>query len=237
MKIPALSSLYRQSFSVILGIGGLLVLLGVEVCVPACTEIGVRARSCETVQVVLMEGMAWCGDQGVRQLRGVATFARLRMTHRDIGRTLLHYAVAASSREGTWSLVTLGANRNARTVQDKTPLHYAGGEQSAGAVTVLLRHGADPNARDVWGNTALHHYGEPGLTVTNLLLQHGADPNARNADGDTPLHNTLNPHVAILLLQYGADPDLRNKEGLSPMDVAVVRDNLEVAKLLRDQVD
>ena len=73
--------------------------------------------------------------------------------------------------------------------------------------------------------------------MTNLLLQHGADPNARNADGDTPLHNTLNPHVAILLLQYGADPDLRNKEGLSPMDVAVVRDNLEVAKLLRDQVD
>ena len=83
MKILALSSLYRQSFSVILGIAGLLVLLGVEVCVPTCTESGVRARSCETVQVFLMEGMAWCGDQGVWQLRGVATFARLRMTHRD----------------------------------------------------------------------------------------------------------------------------------------------------------
>ncbi len=205
MKFLALSSLYRQSLSVILGIAGLLVLLGVEVCVPTCTESGVRARSCETVQVVLMEGMAWCGDQGVWQLRGVATFARLRMTHRDYGRTLLHYAVAASSREGTWLLVTLGANRNARTVQDNTPLHYAWGEQSAGAVRVLLRQGADPNARDVWGNT--------------------------------PLHNTLNPHVAILLLQYGADPDLRNKEGLSPLDVAVVRDNLDVAKLLRDQVD
>ena len=205
LKFLALSSLYRQSLSVILGVAGLLVLLGVEVCVPTCTESGVRARSCETVQVVLMEGMAWCGDQGVWQLRGVATFARLRMTHRDYGRTLLHYAVAASSREGTWLLVTLGANRNARTVQDNTPLHYAWGEQSAGAVRVLLRQGADPNARDVWGNT--------------------------------PLHNTLNPHVAILLLQYGADPDLRNKEGLSPLDVAVVRDNLDVAKLLRDQVD
>ena len=205
LKFLALSSLYRQSLSVILGVAGLLVLLGVEVCVPTCTESGVRARSCETVQVILMEGMAWCGDQGVWQLRGVATFARLRMTHRDYGRTLLHYAVAASSREGTWLLVTLGANRNARTVQDNTPLHYAWGEQSAGAVRVLLRQGADPNARDVRGNT--------------------------------PLHNTLNPHVAILLLQYGADPDLRNKEGLSPLDVAVVRDNLEVAKLLRDQVD
>ena len=57
------------------------------------------------------------------------------------------------------------------------------------------------------------------------------------SDGDTPLHNTLNPHKASLLLQYGADPDLRNKEGLSPLDVAVVRDNFDVAKLMRDQVD
>ncbi len=237
MKFLALSSLYRQSLFVILGIAGLLVILGVEVCVPTCTEHGVRNRTCETVQVVLMEGMTWCGDRGVWQLRGVATYARLRMTHRDYGRTLLHYAVAASSREGTWILATLGANRNARTVQDQTPLHYAGGEQSAGAVRVLLRHGADPNARDVWGKTLLHHYGGPGLTVTSLLLQHGADPNARDDWGNTPLHSTLNPHVASLLLQYGAGPDLRNKGGLSPLDVAVVRDNLEVAKVLRDQVD
>ena len=205
MKFLAPSFLYRQSLPVILGIAGLLVILGVEVCVPTCTEHGVRNRTCETVQVVLMEGMAWCGDRGEWQLRGVATYARLRMTHRDYGRTLLHYAVAASSREGTWTLATLGANRNARTVQDQTPLHYAWGEQSAGAVRVLLRHGADPNARDVWGKTLLH--------------------------------STLNPHVASLLLQYGAGPDLRNKGGLSPLDVAVVRDNLEVAKVLRDQVD
>ncbi len=34
MKFLALSSLYRQSLSVILGIAGLLVMLGVEVCVP-----------------------------------------------------------------------------------------------------------------------------------------------------------------------------------------------------------
>ena len=160
----------------ILGIAGLLVLLGVEVCVPACTENGVRARSCETVQVTLMEGMAWCGDRGEWQLRGVATYARIRMTHRDYGRTLLHYAVAASSREGTWLLVTLGANRNARTVQDNTPLHYARGEQSAGGVTVLLSHGA---------NTTLHTTTNPH--IASLLLQHGADPKARNRDGLSPL--------------------------------------------------
>ncbi len=237
MGFLALSSLYRYSLSVILGIAGLLVLLGVEVCVPACTENGVRARSCETVQVTLMEGMAWCGDRGVWQLRGVATYARLQITHRDYGRTLLHYAVAASSREGTWILVTLGANRNARTVLDKTPLHYARGEQSAGAVRALLLHGADPNARDVWGNTALHAYGGPGPAVTSLLLQYGADPNARDVWGNTPLHSTKNPHVASILLQHGADPDLRDDEGKSPLDVAVARDNLEVATVLRDQVD
>ena len=70
-----------------------------------------------------------------------------------------------------------------------------------------------------------------------MLLRHGADPNARDVWGNTPLHSTPNPHIASLLLQYGADPDLRNKEGLSPLDVAVVRDDLEVAKVLRDQVD
>ena len=145
--------------------------------------------------------------------------------------------MAASSREGTWILATLGANRNARTVQDKTPLHYAWGEQSAGAVRVLLRHGADPNARDVWGETALHHYGGLGLTVTSLLLQYGADPNARDVWDNTPLHSTTNPQIASLLLQNGADPDLRNEEGLSPLDMAEVQDRLEVAKVLRDQVD
>ena len=79
MKFLALSSLYRQSLSVILGIAGLLVILGVEVCVPTCTKPESETVTCETVQVVLMEGMAWCGDRGVWQLRGVATYARLRM--------------------------------------------------------------------------------------------------------------------------------------------------------------
>ena len=126
MKFLALSSLYRQSLSVILGIAGLLVILGVEVCVPTCTEHGVRNRTCETVQVVLMEGMAWCGDRGVWQLRGVATYARLRMTHRDYGRTLLHYAVAASSREGTLTRVFSGRESVAASGSADPPRAWPG---------------------------------------------------------------------------------------------------------------
>ncbi len=267
MESLAFSVLSQRLWYVILGIAGLLVVLGVEVCIPTCTEQGTRTRTCETVQVHLREGMAWCGNRGGWQLRGLDTFPFTRIAHRDQGRTLLHYAVAANSRAGTWLLVTLGANRNARTVQDSTPLHYAWGEQSAGAVKVLLRHGADPNARDVWDNTTLHNYGGHAPIVTSLLLQHGADPNARNADGHTPLHvtinpesarlllrhgadpnarsvsghtplhTTINPAVASLLLCYGADPDLRDEKGLSPLDMAVIQARLEVAAVLRGQVE
>ncbi len=219
------SLLYHRSLYVLLGILGLFVVLGFEVCVPIYAGDGPQPPRCETIQVMLTEGW-W-------KLRARVPIPYFYSQHRDYGRTLLHYTVAVNSTEGTWLLVTLGANRNARTILRKTPLHYAWGEKSEGVVMTLLNHGADPNARDFLGNTRLHAGTEP--TLAGLLLDHGADPNIRNVDGRTPLHDVHNSAVAALLLDYGADANLRDDAGLLPLDVALLQGEAEVVKLLRER--
>lgn len=218
------SPLYRRSWYGLLGILSLFVVLGIEVGVPAYTGDGLQILRRETIQVLLTEGW-W-------KLRSRIPIPHHYTQHRDYGRTLLHYTVAVNSTEGTWLLVTLGANRNARTILRMTPLHYAWGEQSEGVVKVLLNHGADPNARDFLGNTRLHK--GVILPVAALLLDQGADPNTRNVDGRTPLHDVRNSAIAALLLDYGADPNVRDDLGLLPLDVALLQGATEVVKILRE---
>ena len=197
--------------------------LGPELCLPDCRDNGAPGRQCETVQVIVDEGMVACGPRHAWQVVGWLNIQQ-SYRDRDSGRTLLHYAAAGNWPALTRALLVLGANRNARTVMEATPLHYARGDRSWGVAAALLAHGADPNARNFLGKTPLHQTGHfNGATVAETLLAHGADPQARDIDGRTPLHTAAllrSADVAAVLLAHGADPQARDIYGQTPLHIA-----------------
>ncbi|XP_057334336.1 putative ankyrin repeat protein RF_0381 [Microplitis mediator] len=78
--------------------------------------------------------------------------------------------------------------------------------------------------------------------MVELLLKHGADPNVDNYRDISPLVHAAekgNSNIIKLLLAYGADINLVPVNGSvtkSALHCAVVRENLDVVKLLLDNI-
>ncbi len=171
---------------VLLGVVVLAVGLGVELCLPVCADQA-RTRQCETLPVCLMEGLAWCGHQGLWFLPGLLAF-RPNDDHVDRGWTLLHYAADMSSAARTWLLLTLGANPNAQIIHDQVPLHYA--RHRPYTVQVLLARGADPNIPNRFGDAPLHDASRyPG--VATVLPAWDADPKCGTTRAGRPCMGQL----------------------------------------------
>jgi ankyrin repeat protein len=108
-------------------------------------------------------------------------------------------------------------------------------------VRYLLDADADPRpASRQGGFTPLHSAvatdaGARDIEIVRMLLDKGADPNAKSQSGSTPLHTvafTGDTASLDLILKHGADPTIRNADGKTARDVAVERDNHEVADVL-----
>lgn len=230
----------RALYAGLLLVGGSAA-LGLELCLPACRDNGAQGRQCETILLIVDEGMVACGPRHAWKVGGWLNIQQYYVD-RDSGRTLLHYAAAGNWPALTRALLVLGANRNARTVMEATPLHYAWGDRSQGVVAALLAHGADPNAHNFLGETPLHRTGYfNGATVAKTLLAHGADPNARDSSGGTPLHIAAGAGASIdvvrILLAQGIDPQTRNDRGQTALDLAKHWNRAAAVRILQPDED
>jgi ankyrin repeat protein len=108
-------------------------------------------------------------------------------------------------------------------------------------VQLLIRHGADVTARDDTHSTPLHLASSKGHAApVDLLIQHGSDVNAQNGKQSTPLHLSASSRLALegtvvrLLLQHGANVDAKDGEGRTPFEIASLKGNSWIAKLLSE---
>ncbi|MEO0964692.1 MAG: ankyrin repeat domain-containing protein [Planctomycetota bacterium] len=132
------------------------------------------------------------------------------------------------------SMISRGADVDARGVNGRTPLSLAAKPGHATVVEVLLKAGADPDRPDDdYRNTAPLHlaatHGHVGVIV--LLLDAGADIDLPTISTSTPLWFAANfgQHAAVdKLLERGADPDA----SLPLIQAAVWGDDALVTKLL-----
>lgn len=179
----------------------------------------------------------------------ISKFKNINMTVDDLGRTLLHHAVANNKIDRVELLLDAGADINAPDNSGETPLHHAAFMAALHCkrnpiktecndrikiIYLLLNNGADINVQDDTGDTALHAIMRiASVPVTKALLDYFPDVNIQNKKGKTPLRILMQKHIYIgdpdiarvkeLLLEAGANPaiiDLKARSCLSSPGLA-----------------
>lgn len=136
-------------------------------------------------------------------------------------------------------LIEHGADVNVRDRLGRTPLCRAL-PRSVRAAEFLIQNGAVVDACNESGRTPLSLLAEDDdadADMVRLLLDSGADINSRDDAGFTPLFWAVRSGtmaMAKLLLDNGARVDIESNRGLSPIDIASMKEEYGVVRLLEN---
>ena len=152
------------------------------------------------------------------------------------GATDLFVAVSLNLPVLVRSLLTQGAELNAKDSDGWTSLHCATYNDASAAAKVLLENGAQVNAQDNNGATPLHcaTYNDASVTA-KVLLENGAQVNAQDNNGATPLYYAAYNDasaIAQVLLANGAQVNAQDNNGWTPLSVAMEKNAFETAAVL-----
>lgn len=144
------------------------------------------------------------------------------------GFTLLHGACMNGAVNIVQTLIDMGADRNAITINGETPLIWAIRHSCDAVVEMLIQYGVDVNRPDSRPGqchspliTALM-LGEHD-SIARRLISAGANVNAVNANAETALHWTAvngDVDMACFLIEKGANPWAKDCQGLDFMRFA-----------------
>ena len=159
------------------------------------------------------------------------------------GWTALYYACyskeygfsESQSYDTAVSLISAGADVNARDVNGSTPLMIAANEGVSSVVELLIQNGADINVVDSFNGRAITYGVESGDYKTcNILVNAGAELNYEDENAITPLFIALQQNansIINLFVKSGADINQVFEER-SPISIAIENNNLNAVNLL-----
>jgi ankyrin repeat protein len=180
-------------------------------------------------------------------------------TTKAFSKTALHLAVENNHYQVIEFLIKLGADVNAPGRElGMTPLHRAATKGLADAADCLISNGANIDAKNKNGGTPLREAVMwSRLNVAKLLIEKGADVNIKDNDGEIALNMAIRTlsggpkpsglrgpdhtlmgdqkyrrDIALLLINKGSDVNAKYKAGTYPLHIAVLKGQLEIAKLL-----
>ena len=152
----------------------------------------------------------------------------------------LRDAVARGDLERVKSLLSAGAEVNARSPLGASALHWSSQYQHRAVLATLLQAGADPNAVTDTGVSSLElSIGQRDIEAVRLLLKAGADPRMQRLSGETLLMlaaQSGNIDILSALLDSGAEVDTRDPNyGQTALMFAARAGHPDATRLLLDR--
>ncbi|EXJ72628.1 uncharacterized protein A1O5_03774 [Cladophialophora psammophila CBS 110553] len=150
------------------------------------------------------------------------------------GFTALHHTAGQRHESTVRILLESGMEVDAQNQYGRTALFQAVSSGHEDTVRLFLQYGADVDIIDESGWSALHMAAYVGHVIVGaLLLDYGADM-SRGKGGMTPLHVAVlrkNIDFVELLLEYDADVMARNDDGQTALDLLLLHQTGEVARI------
>ena len=145
-------------------------------------------------------------------------------------------AVQRADRARAKSLLSDGADVNAKQVDGMTALHWAARKGDLESAKLLLKKGADAKAANRYGITPLWLACQNGNSgMVELLLEAGADANTRQIGGETVLMTAArsgNVKTVETLIEHGAEVNAKEKRDQTAIMWAAAEGHAEVVELL-----
>jgi ankyrin repeat protein len=161
------------------------------------------------------------------------------------GSTPLQVAAINSRLDVVRRLLKAGADPNATFKEGGkkglTPLAFCAGLNLTDAIKVLIEGGARVNKITKEGTSSPLFVAvrEGHVEAVQVLLKNGTDPNLQHKRGLTPLMAAAaagEKKAAGLLLKNGADPAVEGPRNMTAAEVADLRDNNQVEKMIEEAV-
>ncbi|MBE6462613.1 MAG: ankyrin repeat domain-containing protein [Alphaproteobacteria bacterium] len=156
-------------------------------------------------------------------------------TAKELGKKLIEVC-ANGEKKDVEELIDMGADVNAKDIDNRTALMEASMIGNKEVMEVLIQNGANVNAKCSNDWTALMFASYNGYEeCAELLIQNEADVNARNRDGGTALMLALvkgRKNVVQLLISKGADVNMKDNKGHITIEYA----NPEMKKIIIEAV-
>ena len=169
----------------------------------------------------------WLKVRGVEIPKWRPDFYSVESTFTDPLDSALAVAVFKRQTDEVVRLVSLGADVNARGLDNITPLIRFQGLHNnimQDMERLLLALGADPNLVDDRGRSYIHKVAYDSAGDLKLTLKHGGDPNlVAGIDHATPLFSAIRADDEVnvsLLLEAGTDINFQNVHGMTPAMLA-----------------
>jgi ankyrin repeat protein len=147
----------------------------------------------------------------------------------------LFMAIAGGDLAGVQSLLSRGADPNARDSLEGTALLQAAGTGQVPIVEALLGAGAELDAPTIYGTALTSAVAVGSAPVIKLLLARGANINPHRPDGTTLLmYAALNgdPDIVRDLLSRKADVNGKDGDGATPLIYAARDGRVEAGRVL-----
>jgi len=150
--------------------------------------------------------------------------------------TNLMIAAAKGYTSEVHRLIKLGADVDARGIDNISPLIYAVANNRLTTVKALLEYNPDTGLLTYTGESALHIAVKDNMPgIAEALIRADANINIKDPAGATPLHYASAYgylYMCDLLLYYNADYEARAKDGTTPLIASVYSGQANISDLL-----
>lgn len=154
------------------------------------------------------------------------------------GNTVLHYAAEWGYKDSIATLLTKGADINAKNANGETCLFNAAKTNKPDTIQAVIDGGASIKDRDNLGSTPLHTAVRWDAEKSAAkLIDLGININSQNTAGKSPLAEAVlagKYKVSKYLLQTGADPNSSDADGITILMDTIRANNSKLVKLMLD---